>query len=646
MSAYRLTKEWQAVDERSGVLQNTGEQNMEYLILNEEPSLAIANSGKVLNPQNKIFFELQEGYNLYIRAFNVFDGGFIPTASVESIVDFFHREDNPLEGTTNSLTIGVSVWNPKTSYYPEDWVVIAKNLMWKCSVAHDNDSDFDADVARGYWQNIITAINSIEIDGTNIVLKNTKDEETEIPITALSAVEDADGNVITDTYATKTELSNEVDTLNNTIADVEDGLVRSVTKKDDTTITITKGDDTTTSDIQLGTQTYATKTELSDAVDGVEDDIDAVDDTYSFLIRKPSTAYTYGTKVFLPSLNVSMCLQCSVAGTTSNTSLVISNPTVDDTVTDGTCEWTIKEVGSGGSGGDGVPVGAIIAYASNGELPSGYLLCDASAVSRTMFADLYAKIGTTYGEGDGSTTFNLPSVNDAKRFLQGDTFAGIEKEAGLPNITGRLDQPSVYQGGVVVNGAFYRNGVGGGSAASANGNSYRVEFDASLSNPIYGNSTTVQPNALTTRYIIKAFDGQTADSALIDITQYAQELATKANRQLSNLDNNNLSVHVVVDSYYNGTTGDWYRVYDDGWVEQGGYSNVANLTLLKPYNNTNYSVIFNGVYSGRTGSIGETYANSKTTTNVNVYSHWTSSGSSTTNEEPYYWVAFGMGASV
>ena len=42
--------------------------------------------------------------------------------------------------------------------------------------------------------------------------------------------------------------------------------------------------------------------------------------------------------------------------------------------------------------------------------PTGYLLCDGSAVSRTTYADLYTAIGTTYGVGDGSTTFNVPNV--------------------------------------------------------------------------------------------------------------------------------------------------------------------------------------------------------------------------------------------
>ena len=44
-------------------------------------------------------------------------------------------------------------------------------------------------------------------------------------------------------------------------------------------------------------------------------------------------------------------------------------------------------------------------------IPNGYLLCDGRAVSRTTYADLFNIIGTTYGAGDGSTTFNLPNIS-------------------------------------------------------------------------------------------------------------------------------------------------------------------------------------------------------------------------------------------
>lgn len=56
-----------------------------------------------------------------------------------------------------------------------------------------------------------------------------------------------------------------------------------------------------------------------------------------------------------------------------------------------------------------VPPGMIAPYAGK-TAPEGWLLCDGSAVSRTTYADLYAAIGTTYGAGNGSTTFALPDL--------------------------------------------------------------------------------------------------------------------------------------------------------------------------------------------------------------------------------------------
>lgn len=57
----------------------------------------------------------------------------------------------------------------------------------------------------------------------------------------------------------------------------------------------------------------------------------------------------------------------------------------------------------------GIPVGVVLAYAG-GSPPSGWLWCDGSTVSRTTHAELYAAIGTTFGPGNGSTTFNLPDL--------------------------------------------------------------------------------------------------------------------------------------------------------------------------------------------------------------------------------------------
>ena len=76
----------------------------------------------------------------------------------------------------------------------------------------------------------------------------------------------------------------------------------------------------------------------------------------------------------------------------------------------------------------GIPVGVVQAFAGS-TTPQGWLLCDGSAVSRTDYATLFAVIGTTYGAGNGSTTFNLPNLVD--KFVEGSATAGTVKSAGL-----------------------------------------------------------------------------------------------------------------------------------------------------------------------------------------------------------------------
>lgn len=149
-------------------------------------------------------------------------------------------------------------------------------------------------------------------------------------------------------------------------------------------------------------------------------------------------------------------------------------------------------------------VGAVVAFAGSTS-PAGWLLCDGSAVSRTTYAALFAVIGTTYGSGNGSTTFNLPNL--VNKFIQGNATSGTVKSAGLPNITGSFWKNGVncgYFDGV--SGAFGGTPFSTHPVAVESG-TYSlyatVNIDASRSSSIYGNSTTVQPPALTMRYIIK-----------------------------------------------------------------------------------------------------------------------------------------------
>ena len=64
----------------------------------------------------------------------------------------------------------------------------------------------------------------------------------------------------------------------------------------------------------------------------------------------------------------------------------------------------------------GTEVGSIIAW-TTGTAPSGYLHCDGAAINRTTYAALFGVLSTTYGTGDGSTTFNIPDYRG--RFLRG-----------------------------------------------------------------------------------------------------------------------------------------------------------------------------------------------------------------------------------
>ena len=78
-----------------------------------------------------------------------------------------------------------------------------------------------------------------------------------------------------------------------------------------------------------------------------------------------------------------------------------------------------------------VPVGSRQLFAMS-SVPTGWIRCDGQALSRTTYADLFASIGTTYGTGDGSTTFNVPNISGAgtgsplyyiKAILSGDVQA-------------------------------------------------------------------------------------------------------------------------------------------------------------------------------------------------------------------------------
>jgi len=88
------------------------------------------------------------------------------------------------------------------------------------------------------------------------------------------------------------------------------------------------------------------------------------------------------------------------------------------------------------SGNSLVPAGALMPYAGS-SAPTGYLLCDGSAVSRSTYATLFSAIGTQYGAGDGSSTFALPDLRG--RVVAGQDDMGGSSADRLTDQTGGLN---------------------------------------------------------------------------------------------------------------------------------------------------------------------------------------------------------------
>lgn len=99
-------------------------------------------------------------------------------------------------------------------------------------------------------------------------------------------------------------------------------------------------------------------------------------------------------------------------------------------------EW-VQLSGSGTSS----PAGTIITYGGT-SCPSGYLAADGTAISRSSYLNLFSAIGTTWGGGDGTTTFNLPDLRN--RFLRGSGTNG-DAQGGTSVNVGQFQNDS-FQG--------------------------------------------------------------------------------------------------------------------------------------------------------------------------------------------------------
>ena len=217
-----------------------------------------------------------------------------------------------------------------------------------------------------------------------------------------------------------------------------------------------------------------------------------------------------------------------------------------------------------------LPIGTILPYSST-TVPSGFMICDGRAISRTLYSDLFAIIGTTYGSGDGSTTFNLPNIkgrtlvgydpndsdfNTVGKTSGSKTHALVESE--LPEISGSF-QIHGQEGGTI----FYQTF---GHATGNKQNNYKTTQGGSLGGAFsyttpgfkFGNSNAqtrghnnVQPS-FTIIYMIKVASGHAtipssvtiSNADVAQITQNKNDI-TGLNTRITRLENYSTSETII-----------------------------------------------------------------------------------------------------
>lgn len=183
----------------------------------------------------------------------------------------------------------------------------------------------------------------------------------------------------------------------------------------------------------------------------------------------------------------------------------------------------------------GVPVGTI-EYFAMATPPAGYLKADGAAVGRDTYQELFAAIGTQFGQGDGGTTFNLPDLRgefirgwDNGRNADADRIFGSAQEDAIRNITGTIS--AGFADASTANEGAFCNAVQTGAYGYGSSTHFKSDFDASRVVPTAAEN---RPRNIALLACIKAFDTVT-NPGLIDVTELANEVSGKADRNLSNV---------------------------------------------------------------------------------------------------------------
>ena len=177
---------------------------------------------------------------------------------------------------------------------------------------------------------------------------------------------------------------------------------------------------------------------------------------------------------------------------------------------------------------DNIPIGSIIPF-SGSSIPTGYMLCDGTAISRTIFSKLFSIIGTMYGTGDGSTTFNLPN-------LKGKVAVGLDSFQTEFNTLGETGGEKTH---TLINAEMPIHAHDQYVSANSGTQATRKDYTADGGGNIYSQGCTtgnagggqahnnLQPY-LTVNYIIKVEQTQILDENVAQLTNVYNDDANKA----------------------------------------------------------------------------------------------------------------------
>ena len=214
-------------------------------------------------------------------------------------------------------------------------------------------------------------------------------------------------------------------------------------------------------------------------------------------------------------------------------------------------------------------------------------------VSMTEYESIVSANGSCrcFGwDGAAAAVFKVPKLNDVYIMAGTAASAGEFIDESLPNIIGSTGFSLVVPISGTASGAFKKSTVSS-VGISSGGNNYGsgvLNLDASDSSAVYQDGAKVRPDSIRYRAMVQIATGAT-DEALETCTGVLADVAglkeDKANTDLSNC-----TKPYVTETYHSGT--EWYRVWSDGWIEQGGATagGGTTTTLLKPFADTTYSI--------------------------------------------------------